>query len=123
MKKLYITDKGKAWAGITLEDENMIQLAKDFVAATKWRGGFEVEIMKTVNDELYIMEINPRFPAWIYLSAGAGQNQPASLVKMALGEKVEPMTEYSVGKLFIRYSWDMVVDVSKFQQFTAFGSL
>lgn len=123
MKKLYITDKGKAWAGITLEDENMIKLAKDFVAATKWRGGFEVEIMKTANNELYIMEINPRFPAWIYLSAGAGQNQPASLVKMALGEKVAPMTEYSVGKLFIRYSWDMVVDVSKFQQFTAFGSL
>jgi len=123
MKKLYITDKGKAWAGITLEDENMIKLAKDFVVATKWRGGFEVEIMKTANDELYIMEINPRFPAWIYLSAGAGQNQPASLVKMALGEKVAPMTEYSVGKLFIRYSWDMVVDVAKFQQFTAFGSL
>ncbi len=123
MKKLYITDKGKAWAGITLEDENMIKLAKDFVAATKWRGGFEVEIMKTAKDELYIMEINPRFPAWIYLSAGAGQNQPASLVKMALGENVAPMTEYSVGKIFIRYSWDMVVDVSKFQQFTAFGSL
>lgn len=123
MKKLYITDKGKAWAGITLEDENMIRLAKDFVAATKWRGGFEVEIMKTANDELYIMEINPRFPAWIYLSAGAGQNQPAALVQMALGEQVSPMTEYSVGKLFIRYSWDMVVDVSKFQQFTAFGSL
>jgi carbamoyl-phosphate synthase large subunit len=123
MKKLYITDKGKAWAGITLEDENMIKLAKDFVVATKWRGGFEVEIMKTANDELYIMEINPRFPAWIYLSAGAGQNQPASLVKMALGEKVAPMKEYSVGKLFIRYSWDMVVDVAKFQQFTAFGSL
>lgn len=123
MKKMYITDKGKAWAGITLEDENMIALAKTFVAATKWRGGFEVEIMKTDKGELYIMEINPRFPAWIYLSAGAGQNQPAALVKMALGEKVEPMTEYSVGKLFIRYSWDMIVDVSRFQQFTAFGNL
>lgn len=123
MKKMYITDKGKAWAGITLEDENMVALAKNFVAATKWRGGFEVEIMKTDKDELYIMEINPRFPAWIYLSAGAGQNQPAALVKMALGEKVSPMTEYNVGKLFIRYSWDLIVDVGRFQQFTAFGKL
>ncbi|MFY8128213.1 MAG: ATP-grasp domain-containing protein [Chitinophagaceae bacterium] len=123
MKKMYITDKGKAWAGITLEDENMLDLAKTFINATKWRGGFEVEIMKTDKGELYIMEINPRFPAWIYLSAGAGQNQPAALVKMALGEKVAPMTEYNVGKLFIRYSWDMIVDVSKFQQFTAFGSI
>ena len=123
MRKMYITDKGKAWAGITLEDDALIDLAKQFVAATKWRGGFEIEIMKTANDELYIMEINPRFPAWIYLSAGAGQNQPAALVKMALGEKIKPFTTYDVGKLFIRYSWDMIVDVSSFQQFSAFGCL
>jgi carbamoyl-phosphate synthase large subunit len=123
MRKMYITEKGKAWAGITLQDDALTDLAKKFVAATKWRGGFEVEIMKTANDELYIMEINPRFPAWIYLSAGAGQNQPAALVKMALGEKVEPFTTYDVGKLFIRYSWDLIVDVSKFQQFSAFGNL
>ncbi len=123
MRKMYITDKGKAWAGITLEDEALIELAKKIIEGTKWRGGMEVEIMKTANDELYIMEINPRFPAWIYLSAGAGQNQPATLVKMALGEKVEPFTSYDVGKLFIRYSWDLIVDLSKFQQFSAFGNL
>lgn len=122
MKKMYITEKGKAWAGITLEDDVLISLAKKFIAATRWRGGFEIEIMKTAKGELYIMEINPRFPAWIYLSAGAGQNQPAALVKMALGEKVEPFITYDVGKLFIRYSWDMIVDLSRFQQFTAFGN-
>ncbi len=123
MRKMYITDKGKAWAGITLDDEAYLELARKFIAVTKWRGGFELEIMKTANNELYIMEINPRFPAWIYLSAGAGQNQPASLVKMAMGEKVEPFTTYDVGKLFIRYAWDMIVDVSRFQQFSAFGQL
>jgi carbamoyl-phosphate synthase large subunit len=42
---------------------------------------------------------------------------------MALGEKVLPFTTYDVGKLFIRYSWDLIVDISKFQQFTAFGNL
>ena len=123
MRKMYITDKGKAWAGITLEDDALTDLAKKFVSATKWRGGFELEIMKTAADELYIMEINPRFPAWIYLSAGAGQNQPVALVKMALGEKLEQFTTYDVGKLFIRYSWDLIVDLSQFQQFSAFGNL
>lgn len=123
MRKMYITSKGKAWAGITIEDEGLTELAKKFVHVTKWRGGFEVEIMKTENNELYIMEINPRFPAWIYLSAGAGQNQPAALVKMAMGEKVEPYTEYAVGKLFIRYAWDLIVDVAKFQQISAFGEM
>lgn len=122
MRKLYITDKGKAWAGITLEDDALLELARQFVKATHWRGGFEIEIMKTAADELYIMEINPRFPAWIYLTAGAGQNQPATLVKMALGEKPAAFTEYDSGKLFIRYSWDMIVDVGQFQQFSAFGS-
>lgn len=123
MRKMYITDKGKAWAGITLEDDALTELARKFVASTQWRGGFEMEIMKTAANELFIMEINPRFPAWIYLSAGAGQNQPAALVRMALGEKVQPFETYAVGKLFIRYSWDLIVDVAKFQQFSAFGSL
>jgi carbamoyl-phosphate synthase large subunit len=45
MRKMYITDKGKAWAGITLEDDAMLELAQKFIQATKWRGGCELEIM------------------------------------------------------------------------------
>lgn len=123
MRKMYITDKGKAWAGITIEDDALIDLTKTFVEATKWKGGFEIEIMKTAKNELFIMEINPRFPAWIYLSAGAGQNQPAALVKMAMGQEVEAFSEYEIGKLFIRYSWDLITDVSNFQKISSFGEL
>jgi carbamoyl-phosphate synthase large subunit len=123
MKKLYITDKGKAWAGITLEDEILLNLAKKFVEATHWKGGCELEIMRTQEGVPYIMEINPRFPAWIYLTAAAGQNQPASLVKMALGEEIPAYTDYEVGKIFIRYSWDHITDVSEFQKISGFGEL
>jgi carbamoyl-phosphate synthase large subunit len=123
MRKLFITDKGKAWAGITLEEQSLIDLASKFISATKWRGGFEIEIMRTNDGKPYIMEVNPRFPAWIYLTVGAGQNQPASLVKLALGDKVEPYTSYAVGKLFIRYAWDLITDVSEFQKISAFGEL
>lgn len=123
MRKLYITDKGKAWAGITIEDNDLLELARQFTKATNWRGGFELEIMRDNSGKLYIMEVNPRFPAWIYLSAGAGQNQPAALAKMAMGERVEPFDEYQVGKMFIRYAWDHITDVSEFQQLSAFGEL
>ena len=123
MRKLFITDKGKAWAGITLEEQSLIDLAEKFIEATKWRGGFEIEIMRTQDGKPYIMEVNPRFPAWIYLTVGAGQNQPAALVKLALGEKVKPFTTYAVGKLFIRYAWDLITDVSEFQKISAFGEL
>jgi carbamoyl-phosphate synthase large subunit len=69
------------------------------------------------------MEVNPRFPAWIYLSAAAGQNQPEALVKLALGQKVEPFTKYEVGKVFIRYSWDHIIDISEFQKISGTGEL
>ena len=123
MRKLYITDKGKAWAGITLEDPMLLALAERFVAATNWRGGFELELIRTAAGELYIIEINPRFPAWIYLTAAAGQNQPAALVRLALGEDVPPFVGYAVGRMFIRYAWDLITDNTEFHQISAFGEL
>jgi carbamoyl-phosphate synthase large subunit len=123
MRKLYITDKGKAWAGVTLDDEKLIELARKFVKVTKWRGGCELEVMLTLDGKPYIMEINPRFPAWIYLASAAGQNQPASLVKMAMGEKVETFTDYEVGKIFIRYAWDLITDIKEFQKISGNGEL
>ncbi len=123
MRKMYITDKGKAWAGITLDDEKLVELARKFVEQTNWRGGCELEVMLTDNGKPYIMEVNPRFPAWIYLTAAAGQNQPASLVKMAMGENVEPFKEYETGKIFIRYAWDLITDIREFQQISGNGEL
>ncbi len=123
MRKLYITDKGKAWAGITLEDDKLVKVANDFVKATNWKGGCELEIMRTKKDELYIMEINPRFPAWIYLTAAAGQNQPAALARMAMGESQPVYTDYEVGKIFIRYSWDHITDINEFHQISGMGEL
>lgn len=123
MRKLYITDKGKAWSGITLEDEKLLELAEKFVKATHWKGGCELEIMRTEKDELYIMEINPRFPAWIYLTVAAGQNQPAALARMALGDAVSPYKEYQAGKMFVRYAWDHITDVKEFQTISGKGEL
>lgn len=123
MRKMYITEKGKAWAGITIEDEKLIALAKDFAKATNWKGGFELEIMKEDNGDLYIMEVNPRFPAWIYLTVASGQNQPKALVDLALGNPVDEFLTYKTGKMFVRYAWDNVVDVEEFQKFSAFGEL
>ena len=123
MRKLYITDKGKAWAGVTLDDEELIRVTQDLVKETKWNGPFELEFLKTTDDEYFLIEINPRFPAWCYLTVGAGQNQIESLVNHGMGEKVEPFTTYDIGKMFIRYSHDMIVDMSEFEQISTLGEL
>lgn len=123
MRKLYITDKGKAWAGISLEDENLIEIANRVIRNSKWKGGCELEFIKTKDDEYYLLEMNPRFPAWVYLATGCGQNHPEALVSMALGEEVKPFTSYESGKLFIRYSFDQIVNLSEFEKISTLGEL
>jgi len=121
MRKQYITDKGKAWGGITIDDKNMIELTRKLISTVKWRGGMELELIKTINNEYYLIEINPRLPAWLYLAVGAGQNLPEAMLLMALGKKVEPYTTYDVGKMFVRYSYDMMVDLEDFQKISMTG--
>ena len=123
MRKQYITDKGKAWGGITIQDKKMLEITHDVIKKTKWRGAMELEMIKTDEGDYYLIEINPRIPAWVYLAVGAGQNIPEMLCNLALGKKVEPVTNYKFGKMFIRYSWDLIGDISDFEKIIVFGEL
>ncbi len=123
MRKQYITDKGKAWGGITLSDDKMLEITRSLIRKTKWKGGMELELIKTVKDEYYLIEINPRIPAWVYLAVGAGQNIPEALVKLALGHEVAPMESYASGKMFVRYSYDIIVDLEKFETIAMNGEI
>lgn len=123
MRKQYITDKGKAWGGITIEDQSMLDLAKRIMSQTKWKGGMELELIKDQEGKLYLLEINPRIPAWVYLAVGAGQNIPEALLKLALGMDVEPFNGYDIGKMFVRYSYDMIVDLDLYSKLTTSGEL
>jgi carbamoyl-phosphate synthase large subunit len=123
MRKQYITDKGKAWGGITLDDSTMLELTHKIISQTMWRGGMELELIRTSSNDLYLIEINPRLPAWVYLAVGAGQNLPEALLKLAMGIPVEPFSSYEVGKIFIRYSWDMICNLDEFQKLSVTGEL
>jgi len=123
MRKQYITDKGKAWGGITFLTKKMLEITRSLIRQTKWKGGMELELIKTVSGEYYLIEINPRIPAWVYLAVGAGQNIPEALVKLALGQEVAPMGEYKAGKMFVRYSYDILVDLEKFETIAMNGEI
>lgn len=123
MRKQYITDKGKAWGGITIDDQEMMDLTHHIIRATKWRGGMELELIKTNDHKYFLIEINPRIPAWVYLAVGAGQNIPEALIKLALGIETKAYTSYEIGKMFIRYSYDLITDVNVFQRLSMTGEL
>ena len=40
-----------------------------------------------------------------------------------MGEKVEPFTEYEVGKIFVRYAWDLITDINEFLKISGKGEL
>lgn len=124
MRKTFITDTGKGWAGISLDDESLVEMAKNMVEQTQWAGGCELELIKEDSTgKVYLIEINPRFPAWVYLAVGCGQNHPDALVRMAMGETVAPFEAYDFGKMFIRYSYDMICNLDDFQKIAVLGEL
>ena len=123
MRKQYITDKGKAWGGITIDDPKLIEITHKIMRETKWRGGMELELIRTNSNEYYIIEINPRIPAWVYLAVGAGHNIPEALIELAMGMDVEPFTEYKKGIMFVRYSYDIICDLKKFETLSIEGEL
>ncbi len=123
MKKLMLTKTGKGWAGVTIVDDALLKLTSDFMKATSWRGPCEIEARKEVDGTLHLIEVNPRFPAWCDLSAGAGQNLPAAVVSLARGHDPMPLPDYRVGTAFVRISLDQIVDISALEAITTRGEV
>ena len=120
IKKLWITSLGKIWTGVTVKNEALLEAAQRFVEAFKWRGAFEFECIVN-GSTVYLIEVNPRFPAWVYFATGVGVNLPARLLKAALGLEVERDWNYEAGKLYVRFTDDLVTDMSKFQKVVTSG--
>jgi carbamoyl-phosphate synthase large subunit len=114
IKKIWVTAMGKMWTGVTVKNEPMLAAAERFAKVCRWRGPFELECIAS-GDDVYLIEINPRFPAWVYLATGVGLNLPARLLRCGMGLPVERSSEYAAGKLFVRYSYDLVTDMAAFQ--------
>ena len=124
MRKLRLTDKGKAWAGITIHDEELLDLSRTVVEGLKWTGPMEIEFIKSANDgKFYLFEINPRFPAWCYLTAGCGLNLPARYVKLAMGEIVAPSVDYRPGTIFVRHATDIICSLDILESLTTRGEV
>jgi carbamoyl-phosphate synthase large subunit len=123
MKKLMLTDKGKGWAGITIRDPELVAIAERFARETRWRGPFEVEVMRDRGGRCWLIEINPRFPAWVHLATSAGVNMPRAVARLAAGERPAPQRDYDVGVLFVRISLDQVARLEDLERVLTSGEI
>ena len=121
IKKMSITELGKIWSGLTIHHPGLFQVAENFLHHTKWKGPFELECIAAPDGTIYLIEINPRFPAWTYFATGVGINLPSRLVRAALGLPLPPLNTYSAGKLLMRYTYEMVMDATPLQALVTAG--
>lgn len=86
MEKLEKTSEGKTWSGRTsILDPNVHRCLDTLVGELVWSGGGEVECIEDPIGKIWIIECNPRFPAWIHGATLAGTNLPGLLVEAITG--------------------------------------
>ena len=130
MKKMVLTDKGKGWACVSIKNDGLMELTRRIIEALKWRGALEVEaIYFKEEDAFYLIEINPRFPSWIYLAKAAGINLPYMLLTAALGKNAATPEEdaipldYATGVVFTNYTVNLITDLTRIQTLFTAGEI
>jgi diaminopimelate decarboxylase len=97
MRKRELTEEGKTWAGEVVDlPEELAQPLRKIVGDLNWTGGAELEMVRDPGGNLWLLECNPRFPAWIYGATITGRNLPAMMVERASGnrsKRVESTTD------------------------------
>jgi carbamoyl-phosphate synthase large subunit len=113
---MMVTKAGKIWTNVSIRNEPIFAAAKQFAKTTRWAGGYELElIQKAGTAQWYLIEINPRFPSWVYFATAIGVNLPQMLVQIIESGDCAPKLDYPIGKYLVRYSAEFATDLAQFQ--------
>lgn len=123
VRKTILSDKGKGYGAIVIRDEHLNEIALRIIRELKWRGPLELEFLQDEKSEqYYLIEINPRFPAWVDFPSTFGHNLPALVVDILRGQPRQ-LPPYPVGKFFLRHCVDLTCDVAQMGQLSTTGEL
>jgi carbamoyl-phosphate synthase large subunit len=86
VKKLRTCDRGSTWSAIRVHQPELESRFASCLRDLEWVGPAEGEFIRDeLSDRFYLIEVNPRFTAWIGYSAHCGVNHPYLAVCEALG--------------------------------------
>jgi carbamoyl-phosphate synthase large subunit len=92
LKKLVMCERGKTWAAIPVPLVQAIADLGNILKKVGWCGPADVEFIRdSMTDRLTLIEINPRFPAWIGFSGLIDINLPRQLVLAAMDRQPAPV--------------------------------
>ena len=100
---------GESYKGRTVEDNEMIEKAKNLAETLGTIGHITIQCIK--NDTgIKFIEINPRFGGGANLGFTSGANTPQMLIKLLLGEDVKPsIGKYNKNLTMLRYTEDYFI--------------
>ena len=121
IRKMLRSRLGKGYGGVVVDNPGLEASARRIVAALKWNGPFELEFVKAPGRPPMLMEMNPRFPAWIDFPSKLGCNMPAAILERLFGDAPTPLPRCEAGKIFVRHCTDLVGDIGDLARITADG--
>ena len=91
MRKREVTEENKTWAGdVSDVPEEIMTPLRKIIRELGWTGGAELEMVRDAEGQLWLLEWNPRFPAWIHGATITGHNIPGLLVEGATRVPMKP---------------------------------
>ncbi|MFB9325189.1 ATP-grasp domain-containing protein [Paenibacillus aurantiacus] len=96
----YPADIGPSTVQESIAMPELAEQAAALLAKLGWRGVAEAEWMRDPRDgRLKLMEINPRYWNSLHLAIQSGVDFPYLHYRLALGERVTPITSYAIGQV------------------------
>jgi len=114
-------DSGVAVAGRTVHDQQCIEQAVAVCRAIGLRGIANVQLRRRSDGTPALLEVNPRLPGSLVLSAAAGANLAGLALAEALGESVPAFIPFREVAM-VRYLADVVVEIDEYAD-TEVGAL
>lgn len=82
------TPAGKTWtAEVLMPSSDVVARIVAFVKRTNWTGGGEIEFIRDCSGRDWLIDVNPRFPAYIHGVTICGLNLPGMLISAAMGDQ------------------------------------
>ena len=117
IRKEALCPRGSTWAAVSVSETSLEAAFARLLREIGWVGPAEGEFMLDRRSRrFHLIEVNPRFTAWISASAQIGPNQPQIAVQIALDRPFEAPPP-APGKLFLRAADEVRITASKLSDF------
>ena len=112
IRKTHLSNKGKGIGAVTVRDPRLEEASRRVVEALAWHGPFELEWILGP-DGYTLIEMNPRFPAWVDFPSQLGANFATAWMEELLGNRPAPLPVLPPGRFFLRHQIEVVGDIGR----------